>query len=139
MNKDASGFTLLETVIASGILVTAAVAIATMFVSSIRTNINNQDRTGAGLLLSDKVEQFSVMPLSDARWSAGAYSEFAEIAANGTTLISTTDSTLKYLRSWQISGTSPNTVTVVIYSNRSTMTGRQAELIRSTIIAAPRW
>ena len=136
MKRFSAGFTLIETMMATGILVVASTAIASLFVSSLQTNLNNQDRTIASLLLSDKLEQFSVLPLSDSRWSDGSYMEFAGIAPDGSTVVSATNSALKYLRHWQISGNQPRSLTVIVYTNHSAVSGRQTELIRATVAAA---
>ncbi len=138
MTRPSSGFTLLETVIAIAILVVASTAVASLFVSSLETSLNNQDRTTAGLLLSDKLEQFAVLPFTDIRWTSGDYSEYVSIAADGSAVISTNPS-VKFLRAWHISGTSTRMLTVIVYTNRSPVSGRQTELIRATLTAAGRW
>jgi len=137
--KNASGFTLIETIIAAGILAVASASIATLFVSSVETNLNNGDRTAAALLLSDKLEQLSVAPLSDSQWLAGNYCEYVSLGFDGNPIVSATDSTLKYLRTWQISATQPKTLTIVLFSNHSAVTGQQTELIRATLLAAAKW
>ena len=139
MKRLSQGFTLIETAIATGILVTASVAIASLFVSSVRTNLNNLDRSAADLLLSDKIEQLSTTSLSDPQWTAGNYMEYVSIASDGAPTISATDATLKYQRAWQISAGKPRTLTVIVYTNHSAVTGRQTELIRASVVAAPRW
>ena len=138
MKRISSGFTLIETVIATAILVVASTAVASLFVSSLETSLNNQERTTAGLLLSDKLEQFAVLPFSDIRWASGSYSEYVLIATDGSAVLSK-DPAAKYLRAWQISGTSTRTLTVIIYTNHSAVSGRQTELIRATLAAAGRW
>jgi prepilin-type N-terminal cleavage/methylation domain-containing protein len=138
MKRLSSGFTLIETLIATAILVVASTAVASLFVSSLQTNLNNQDRTIAGLLLSDKLEQFSVLPFTDTSWAAGHYSEYVSIAADGSVIIST-NPTAKYVRTWQISATTVRSLTVIIYTNHSPVSGRQTELIRATLTEAARW
>jgi prepilin-type N-terminal cleavage/methylation domain-containing protein len=138
MKRLSSGFTLIETMIATAILVVASTAVASLFVSSLQTSLNNEDRTTAGLLLSDKLEQFAVIPFTDARWVAGSYSEYVSIGADGRAAISA-DPTVKYLRAWTISGTSTRSLTVIIYTNHSPISGRRTELIRATMAAAARW
>ena len=139
MKRHSSGFTLLETTLAAGILVVASVTIASLFVSSVQTNLNNRDRTGAGLALSDKIEQITAAPLTDPQWTAGQYSDYVTFASDGTVITSATDSTLKYLRTWQISASQPKTLTVIVYASHSIVSGQQTELIRASINTAPRW
>ena len=139
MKSLSRGFTLVETVIATAILAVASFAIASLFTLSLCTNLNNRDRTGAGLILSDKVEELSVLRLSNTHWLGGDYLDYVSVAPDGSFITSPTDSTLKFLRTWQISTTQPQTLTVIVYSNHSAMTGRPTELIRTTVASAPRW
>jgi prepilin-type N-terminal cleavage/methylation domain-containing protein len=139
MKSLSRGFTLIETVIATAILAVASFAIASLFTSSLRTNVHNRDRTGAGLILSDKVEELNVIRLSNSHWLAGDYMDYVSVGADGSLITSPTDSTLKFLRTWRISTTQPQTLTVIVYSNHSAMTGRPMELIRTTVVSAPRW
>ena len=139
MKNRSDGFTLLETIMATGILVVASTTIAALFLSSIKTNLNNQDRTVASLLLSDKLEQFSVLPPADPGWASGTYSENVFVGRDGAISTSPAGPTRSYLRSWQVSTTQPRTVTVVVYISRSAVTGAQTELIRATAVAEPRW
>ena len=139
MKTTSSSFTLIETVIATAILVAASAVVASLFVSSIRTSLDNQERTVADLLLSDKLEKLTVTAPTSATWLAGDYLEYVSIDADGLPIVSPTDSSLKYLRTWQVSAAQPKTVTVVVYSTRSAITGRQTELIRATAAVAARW
>ena len=124
---------------AAGILAVASVTIASLFISSLRTNLNNQDRTGAGLALSDKIEQLNAAPLSSAQWNAGQYTDYVSFGADGTPITSTTDSTLKYLRTWQVYPSQPKTLTIIVYASHSAVSGQPTELVRASIAAGPRW
>lgn len=139
MKRSSIGFTLVETIVATGILAVASGAIATLFISSVRTNFQNQQRTFADLLLSDKIEQLSTAPLTDPQWAAGDHVDYVSVSSDGIASSSFTDSSLKYLRSWQVSGAPLRTLTVVVYDNHSAVTGHPAELIRAVVAAAPRW
>src|SRR5213082_3466033 len=91
LKNSSAGFTLIETVIATAILVAASVTVASLFVSSIRTNLDNRNRTIADLLLSDKIEELSVTPPSSSQWTAGDYLEYVAVDAEGLPIISATD------------------------------------------------
>jgi prepilin-type N-terminal cleavage/methylation domain-containing protein len=114
------GFTLIETLIASLILVSGLVAVAAMFSYSIRTNLINQRRTAALALLYDKIEELKSIPLTDSRWNAGNYSDVI-VTAGGT-----------YFRKWNVSGTASRRLTVVIQTQYPGSTGGLRELCRAT-------
>jgi prepilin-type N-terminal cleavage/methylation domain-containing protein len=139
MKTLSSGFTLVETVIATAILVVASTAVASLFTTSLRINLNNREHTAAELILSDKVEQLSVLPLSNSQWAAGSYTDYVSISDDGSLITSSSDVALKFCRTWQISATQPKTLTIIVYSNHSAVTGRQAEMIRSTVALARHW
>ena len=130
------GFTVIETTIAAGVLVFGLVTIASLFTSSIDANRTNRLRTTATLLLIDKMDQMRVTPLDRPEWIAGGglsadspidgYSDFPS-GADGDT----------YVRLWQIDGTSPRTVTVVVCANRTLLNRHRMELVRATTLVTP--
>jgi len=122
MKQASRGFTLLETILATGILITASVAVASLYLSSIRTNMNGRDRALAIVLLSDKLEQFTTMSLSALEWMPGRYTQIGSTAADGSPLI----------LSWEVSSTRPKQVTVAV-------TRGSTELIRATATVAAKW
>jgi type II secretory pathway pseudopilin PulG len=139
------GFTLLETVFTTAILVTGLVAVAAVFTYSARANITSQQRTAATVLLYEKMEQFKSTSVSSPIWNAGGglspaapapgYFDYVEIDSSGGVTTSTTDSSLPYVRVWQITGGVPRRVTVAVYALRAGVSGRPLELIRAAAIA----
>ena len=97
------GFTLIETLITTAVLVSGLVAVASLFSYTVRTTLNNQERTTATLLLVDKMEEL----------------KSSRITSGGSDDINT------FKRVWQVESTSPPKVTVIVYSGRR-------ELIRAT-------
>jgi prepilin-type N-terminal cleavage/methylation domain-containing protein len=143
------GFTLLETVITTALLGTGLVAVAAIFSYSAAANITTMQRTTATVLLYEKMEQFKSVPLTDAIWATGGglnarapapgYFDYVELDHSGGLITSTTDSSLSYIRMWQISGTVPRAVTVVVCAQKGGATGRSMELIRAAAITSNRF
>jgi prepilin-type N-terminal cleavage/methylation domain-containing protein len=106
-----SGFTLIETIIATGILVIASAAIATLFVASSRTGQLNRQRAVAAILASDKIEELT---------AAGS-------PQNGS------DAPLGLKRDWQVSDAATRTFTVIVFD----FAGR--ELIRCSAGVSAAW
>ena len=115
------GFTLIETLIATFVLSSGLVAVAWLFAYSVKTDLNNQQRTVATVMLYEKIEEFKAMPLNDPAWAPGEYSDYEG----------------RYLRRWQISGTISKTLTVVVYTERAGLTNRMMELSRATTMVSP--
>ena len=133
------GFTLIETLVATALLVTASLSIATLFAYSVRTNILNQQRTTATLLAASKMEELraTIVDLSisggglDGSDPATDFWEYISISTDGTLRVDTT-TTAPYLRLWQIDGTNPRLVTVAVFAEQSRITGDPTELVRIT-------
>src|SRR5437016_12263205 len=66
--RDHLGFTLIETLIATLVLVSGLVAVAAIFLYSVDTGLRNQRRTAATALLYEKMEQFRSAPVDDSIW-----------------------------------------------------------------------
>ena len=139
--RSSRGFTLIETLLATGILVTALLSIAVLFSYSIRTNLLNQQRTTATLLAMSKIEDLrSTSSINDFTNGGGldgsnpapSYWEYVSISTMGLFTIDTSTNTAPYLRLWQIDGTNPKLITVVVFAQRSGITGERIELARST-------
>lgn len=136
------GFTLIETLITTAVLVTGLVAVATIFSYSAGANITTQQRTTATVLLYEKMEHFKSAPLTEGIWIAGGslnsgiptsgYYDYATIDSAGGVSTSTTDSSLPYLRVWQIGETAPRTITIAVSARKAGLTGRPMELVRAT-------
>jgi type II secretory pathway pseudopilin PulG len=107
----ASGFTLIETIIATGILVFASAAIASLFVAGARTGRLNRERAAAAILASDKIEELT-----------GTRSPH-----NGS------DNTGGLRREWQVSDADTRHFTVVVFD----FDGR--ELIRCSASVSAAW
>ena len=102
------GFTLIETLITTAILVSGLVAVALLFSYTARTTLNNQERTTATLLLYDKMEE-----LKSSRITSGG-----------------SDDIDSFRRVWQVESTYPPKVTVIVYFGRK-------ELIWATTMVSP--
>jgi prepilin-type N-terminal cleavage/methylation domain-containing protein len=116
METSSRGFTLIETLIAVAILMTGAAAIASLFISSIRVNVDNRDRLNATLLASEKMEEL--------RQTASA--------ENGAELVLIPGTSLMYKREWHIEGAVTRTVIVAV-------TVHEKELARISTTVSPKW
>jgi type II secretory pathway pseudopilin PulG len=60
-DKSQAGFTLIEVCVATGILITAVVALAEMFVIATRTNVSARQTSYAALLADQKIEELRAL------------------------------------------------------------------------------
>jgi prepilin-type N-terminal cleavage/methylation domain-containing protein len=118
MNRTTRGFSLIEVMMASGILLCGLVAVASTFSFAIRTNLANRKMAVATSLLYDKMEEFRSAPFADAIWGTPSGTETVVVGGQ------------PYIRSWQITTEVPCTVTVIV------ATGAK-ELIRATTLVSP--
>src|SRR5438128_1130658 len=85
------GFTLLETLMTTGILAVGLVGVAAIFSYSARANLNTRHRTTATMLLYDKMEQFKSTPLADSLWAGDGVpvyaSRFDSLAQEGAAVV----------------------------------------------------
>jgi len=135
--RNSRGFTLIETLIATGIMLTALGAVAAMFAYSARTNLLNEQRTTATLLAISKMEDLrSTSSINDLvvggslTTTAANYFEYVSITSSGAIATSTTAGNNRYLRLWEISGTNPRLISIAVRANYSGVSGEQVELIR---------
>jgi len=128
------GFTLLETLVATGILVVASVGIASVLTSSIETNVFNRQKAVAFFLLSQKIEQFKTTPISLSEWTSGGDLNTNSPAAGYYDVV--TDASQTYLRVWKISGVDTKTLQVVVCAVRR---NRWIELIRASTMVGRKW
>jgi prepilin-type N-terminal cleavage/methylation domain-containing protein len=119
-----SGFTLIETLITTVVLVTGLAAVACLFSYSARTNIENRQRTTATVLLYDKLEELKTSVLDGTNWTAGTHSDRVTI------------DNVDYVRTWQISAGIPRQATVVIVIEKGSPK-RVRELARASMMAGP--
>jgi prepilin-type N-terminal cleavage/methylation domain-containing protein len=118
MNKTTHGFTLIEVMMAAGILLCGLVAVASTFSFAIRTNITNRQMAVATSLLYDKMEEFRAAPFNGTIWETPTETETVVVAGQA------------YIRSWQITTEPPRSVTVIVAIGPK-------ELIRATTLVSP--
>jgi Tfp pilus assembly protein PilV len=116
MKSASRGFTLIETLFATVILMTAAVAITSLFISSVRVNADNRDRANAVLLAGNKMEEL--------RQAASADS--------GTEFVFMTGTSVPYRREWRMEGAASRSVVVVVSTH-------DKELARISTTVSPKW
>ena len=122
-NSQNRGFTLIEVLIAAGILACSLVGVAALFSYAIRANTHNRQMAAATALACDKMEELRALPFNSSLWTPGSET----IVVNSG----------RFTRSWQFSPDVPRAVTVVIYANTGAMSRRQTELIRVTTLIGP--
>lgn len=140
--RNEKGFSLIEVLVATAILVPGLVAVATMFPYSVRSNYVSRQTSTATMIISDKMEELRALPLNHASLNAGgglnpaspttSYFDYVTVSPTGTVATSTTASATAYLRMWQVAGTNPKTITIVLYSTRSGLNTQRMELARSS-------
>jgi Tfp pilus assembly protein PilV len=138
------GFTLVETLIATGVLITGLVAVAQLFPYAIRSNASSRQTTTATMIVDDKLEALRALPLTDAALNAGGslnpaspatgYYDYVTVASNGAVTVSASSSPTAYLRLWQVSGINPKAITVVIYAVRNGISRTRLEATRSSTL-----
>lgn len=135
------GFTLIETLVATLIMVTGLIAVAGLFSYSVRTNLFSEQVTTGVLLANSKMEEFrGVVRATDLATGGGLdvlspttnYFEYVSISEEGVVTADTVTSTAPFLRLWEISGDNPRRITVSIYAQNSGISGRPIELVRTT-------
>jgi len=114
--RSTRGFTLLETLIATAVLVFGLSALSLMFTYTARVNIEARQRTTAAFLLNDKVEELKTAPLTDEIWRPGSYADYPIVAETS------------YVREWEITDTIPRNVTLSVLRSKT-----RTELVRAAI------
>lgn len=115
------GSSLIETVVASAILVSGLVAVASIFSVTTGTSLRNQQRTTATLLLYDKMEQLQMMgspaggSLDSLNPMAG-FMDYIRINSDGTMTVSSIELVPAYLRLWQIQDSENPTITIAVFA-----------------------
>jgi len=123
------GFTLIETLITTLVLVTGLAAIAGLFSYGAQTNSQNRQRTAATTILYSKIEE-----VRNARaLTVGQYAEYLSIQPDGGVAIST-DNHGPYLRVSNIESGMPQRVTVIVYARQSNRGNSYRELARATTL-----
>ena len=134
------GFTLIETLIATAILVSGLVAVAYLFTYSVRTNITNDQLTSATLLLYNKMEELEAVSLANLTVGGGLdgasptanFFDYVTVGATGALTVNTTDTNAPYLRVWQVTGANPKSITVAVHAQRAGFSGDRREMVRAT-------
>ena len=129
-----NGFTLIETLITTLILVTGLAAVAGAFsYSSLRSSQVLQE-TAAVALVSAKMEDLKtaeeILP--------GRYTEYLDLRADGTAALSQHESAT-YQRMWEITAEMPRKITVVVYGRNTRRAGSFRELARATMLSGSRF
>ena len=113
------GFTFLEILITTGVLVFGLSAVALMFTYTARVNIETRQRTTAAFLLNDKLEEFRFASRTDDIWRPGSYVDYPIVADTS------------YVREWEITDTVPRSVTLAVLRSKT-----RTELVRAAIAAS---
>jgi prepilin-type N-terminal cleavage/methylation domain-containing protein len=139
--RNPCGFTLIETLITTLILVSGLVAVAQLFSYTVAANISNQQRTAATILVTEKIEQLKSVSIRNPLWLAGGglsprapvvgFYDYVSIAADGTPTIDSATPSPPYIRVWQITGSVPRSLTVIVYAQRFGLTQSPFELARA--------
>jgi type II secretory pathway pseudopilin PulG len=138
------GFTLVETLVATAVLVPALAAIVIALPYLTNSISSARQTTAATMILTDKMEALRRLPITDSALNAGGglnpaspvngYYDYVTVAANGAVTTSASVSPTAFLRMWQISGTNPKTITIIIYTIRNAVSNRILEVARSSTI-----
>ena len=129
-----AGFTLIETLITTLVLVTGLAAVAGIFSYGAQANVTNRQRTAANALLYSKMEE-----LRNARVLAeGQDAEYLSIQADGSVVV-TGDSRAPYLRVSKVESGAPQRVTVIVYGRQTGRGNAHHELARATVLAGRRF
>jgi Tfp pilus assembly protein PilV len=125
------GFTLIEGLFTTLILVTGLTAVAGAFSYSSLRSRQVLQQTAAIALVSTRMEDLraaeEILP--------GWYSEYLVLMPNGTTAVSEPASAT-YQRTWEITSEMPRRITVSVYGRSSTRSGSFRELARATTLSA---
>ena len=140
--RNERGFTLIETMIATVVLVPGLVAVALLFPQVINTNLSSRQTAVATIVAGEKMEVLRSLPLNHASLTAGGglnpsspvtgYYDYVTVANNGVVATSLSSSRTAYLRLWQVTGTNPKTITVVVHSVRNAMSRQSLEAARAS-------
>ena len=121
-----NGFTLIEALITTVVLVTGLAAVAGVFSYSSISSLRTRQHTKALTLLSTKMEELRV----DVDSSPGRYSEYLEVQPDGVVVHGSPGAT--FIRDWEVTAERPSRITVVVYGRPPGRKGRYFELARAT-------
>ena len=118
--RDEAGFTLIETLITTLILVTGLAAVAGVFVYGVHTSERIQQQTKAFEVLTQKMEELKT---AETR-IAGRFSEYVGDQQT-------------FLRTWEISTDLPQRITVIVSGRQPGHANRYRELARASTVVGP--
>jgi len=129
------GSALIETLVASFILVSGLVAVASMFSAAEDVRIRNQQGATATLLLYEKMEQLHAAGSAsggslDPRHPEAGFADYVRIASDGKLRISDDDPGSAYLRVWQVQDSANPVTTIAVFAALGP--ALPAELARAT-------
>jgi Tfp pilus assembly protein PilV len=128
------GFTLIEGLFTTLILVTGLAAVAGAFSYSLLRSNQVLQQTAAVALLSARMEDLraaeEILP--------GSYAEYLVLMPNGTAILSEPGSAT-YRRTWEITSEMPRRITVIVYGRSSSRPGPFRELARATTLSGSRF
>jgi prepilin-type N-terminal cleavage/methylation domain-containing protein len=94
MIRDASGFTLIEVLVAISLMAVAILGLSSMGATTMKADTQSHHMSAATALAQAKLEQLRVLPRSHLAWTAGSHSE--------TGLWEDGSSGGPYTRQWQV-------------------------------------
>ena len=127
------GFTLIESLITTLVLVTGLAAVASAFSYSSMSSLRIQQQTAALALVSAKLEALRM----ESALLPGHYLEYLSIAPDGSVLIRDPRDA-SYRQTWEVTAEVPSRVSVIIWARQL---GRKPyiELARATTVIARRF
>jgi Tfp pilus assembly protein PilV len=129
-----NGFTFIEALIATLILVTGLAAVAGAFSYSSLRSMQVLQETAATALMSTRMENLKaaeeILP--------GRYSEHVAVMPSGRVVVSEPESAT-YRLTWEITSEMPHRITVIVYGKMPGRAGSFRELARATTQVASRF
>ena len=126
-----NGFTLIETLITTLILVTGLTAVAALFAYASQSSGLIRQQTAALALLAGKMEELKALDAP----TPGRYAEYLAVGSDG--VAAPRDARqATYLRTWEITSVMPRRITVIIYARKPGRDRPDRELARATTQAA---
>ena len=131
------GYALIETLLATILLVSGIIHLATLFSFSEGIRLRNRQRTAAVLLVYNKMEELrQSVPQSgggvDVVHPVPGYFDSIDIDVDGTVTVSNSASQGAYLRMWQVQPSETPLVTIVVYARIGSF--RPRELARASAV-----
>jgi prepilin-type N-terminal cleavage/methylation domain-containing protein len=129
-----SGFTLIESLITTVLLVSGLAAVAGAFSYSSMTTSHVLQETAAIALVARKIESLRAAE----QWPVGRYSEYLVLTSDGDTVISE-PAYATYLCTWEVTSATPARVTVIAYGKPPGHLRPSRELARATTLLGPKF